>query len=81
MKNEDIWGVLMTELFNEGGTGITGDEKLLIFDLLTLLINPRLSRGVFCEELDECLQTKDSWGGLMTELLNGGGTGITSGYN
>ena len=50
----------MTELFNEGGTGITGDEKLLIFDLLTLLINPRLSRGVFCEELDECLQTKDS---------------------
>ena len=35
---------------------------------------------VFCEELDEYLQTKDIWGKLMTESFNGGGTGITGDY-
>ena len=33
---------------------------------------------VFYENMDECLQTEDSWVGLMTESFNGGGTGITS---
>ena len=32
---------------------------------------------VLYEDLDECWQTDDSWGGLMTELINVGGTGIT----
>ena len=67
----------MTESFNEGGTGITGDDNLLLFELLSLLLNHRLSRGVLCEELDDCWQTYDRWGGLMNELFNGGGTGIT----
>ena len=31
---------------------------------------------VFCEELDECWNTKDIWGGLITESFNGGATGI-----
>ena len=44
----------MTESFNGGGTGITGDGNSLIFDLLYLLLNNRLSGGVLCEELDEC---------------------------
>ena len=44
----------MTESFNEGGTGITGDDNLLLFELLSLLLNHRLSRGVLCEELDDC---------------------------
>ena len=33
---------------------------------------------VICEELDNFWQTKDSWGVLMIESFNGGGTGITS---
>ena len=44
----------MTESFNGGGTGITGDDNSFQFDLLSLLLKNRLSRGVFCEELDEC---------------------------
>ena len=36
---------------------------------------------VLCEELDDCQRTKDRWGGIMTELLNGGVTGITSDDN
>ena len=36
---------------------------------------------VFCEEGDDCWRTEDSWGGLMTESFNGGGTGITSDDN
>ena len=32
---------------------------------------------VFCEDLDDCCQTNDSWGWLMTESFNGGGTSIT----
>ena len=61
----------MTELFHGGSIGITGDENSLLFDLLWLLLRHWLSRGVLCEELDYCWQTKDSWGGLMTELFNG----------
>ena len=36
---------------------------------------------VFCEDLDDYWQTKDSWVGLMTESLNGGGTGINGDDN
>ena len=42
----------MTELFNGGETDITGDDNSLLFELLYLLLKHRLSRGVFCEELD-----------------------------
>ena len=42
----------MTESFNGGGTGITGNEKSLLFELLYLLLKHRLSRGVFSEDLD-----------------------------
>ena len=44
----------MTESFNGGGTGITGDEKSLLFELMSLLLNNWLSRGVLCEDLDDC---------------------------
>ena len=33
-QTEYIWGGLMTESFNGGGTGITGDDKSFIFELL-----------------------------------------------
>ena len=36
---------------------------------------------VLCEDLDDCWQTEDNWGGLMTESFNGGGTVITSDEN
>ena len=36
---------------------------------------------VLCEDLDDCWQTEDRRGGLMNELFNGGGTGITSDNN
>ena len=36
---------------------------------------------MFCEDLDDCWQTKDVWDGLITELFNGGGTDITSDDN
>ena len=36
---------------------------------------------VFYDKLYDCWQTEDTWGGLMTELLNGGGTGIISDDN
>ena len=71
----------MTESFNGWGTGITGDAKSLLFELLALLLQHRLSRGVFCEELDECWWTEDRWGGLMTELFNGGETDVTGDEN
>ena len=74
---EDRWVGLMTEFFNGGGTGITGDGNPFLFDLLSFLLKHRLSRGVLCENLDDCWLTEDSRGVLMTESLNGGGTGIT----
>ena len=80
-QTEDSWGGLMTESFNGGGTGITGDDNSLFFELLSLLLKHRLSWGVFCEELDDCWPTKDSWGGLMTKLFNGGETYITGDEN
>ena len=43
----------MTESFNGGGTGITGDEKSLLFELLSLLLKHRLSQGEFGKELDD----------------------------
>ena len=43
----------MTESFNGGGTDITGDENSLLFELLSLLLKLRLSRGVKCEDLDD----------------------------
>ena len=43
----------MTEKFNVGGTDITGDDNLLLFELLSLILKHRLSRGVFCEDLDD----------------------------
>ena len=71
----------MTEYFNGGVTYITGDDNSFLFELISLLLNNQLSRGVFCEELDDCWWTKDRWGRLMTELFNGGGTGITGDDN
>ena len=44
----------MTESFNGGGTGITGDGNSLIFELLYLILKHRISREVFCEDLDDC---------------------------
>ena len=70
----------MTESFNGGDTDITGDDKSFLFELLSFLLIHQLSRGVFCEDLDDCWQTNDIWGGLMTELFNGGETYIT-GYD
>ena len=35
-QTKDILGVLMTESFNGGGTGITGDDKSLLFGWLSL---------------------------------------------
>ena len=45
---KDSWDGLMTELFNGGGTYITGDEKSLLFELLPLILEHRLSWGVVC---------------------------------
>ena len=84
---DDCWwtegscGVLMTESSNREGTGITSDEKSLLFELLWLILRHWLSRGVFWEYLGDCWWTKESWCGLMTELFNGGGTGIISDSN
>ena len=44
----------MTESLNGGGAGITSDGISLIFELLQFLLKHRLSRGVKCEELDDC---------------------------
>ena len=44
----------MTESFNGGGTGITGDDNSLLFELLALLLKHRLSQGVKYEELGDC---------------------------
>ena len=41
-QTEDIWGGLMTESFNVGGTGITGDDNSLLFELLYFLLNHQL---------------------------------------
>ena len=43
----------MTESLNERGIGITGDDKLLIFELLPLLLKHWLSQIVFYEELND----------------------------
>ena len=32
---------------------------------------------VFCEEIYDCWQTEDIWGGSMTESFDVGGTGFT----
>ena len=39
------------------------------------------SGDVLCEELDVCWLTEESWGRLITESFNGGGTGITGKNN
>ena len=44
----------MTESLNGGGTGITGDDNSLLFELLSLLLNQRLAQGVLFEELNDC---------------------------
>ena len=67
----------MNESFNGGGTVITNDGDSFLFELLSLLLNHRLSRGILCEELDDCSRTEESWDGFMTELFNGGETDIT----
>ena len=78
---KDSWGGLMTESFNGLGTGITGDYNSFLFELLSLILKHRLSRGVLCEELYNCWGTEDSWCVLMTELFNGRVTSITSDDN
>ena len=50
----------------------------LLFELMWLLSRHLLSRGMLCEDLDDCWQTEDSWGGLMNKLFNGRETYITS---
>ena len=80
-QTKDSWGGLLTESFNVGGTCITSDDKSLLFELLSLKLKHLLSWGVLCEELNNFWQTKDNWGGLMTKLLNGGGTDITDDDN
>ena len=72
---------LITESFNGLGIGITGNGKSLPFELLSFILDHRLSRGVLCQELDDCWRTEDSWDGLMTELFNGGETDITGNDN
>ena len=62
----------------EEAKGFIGDDKPLLFELLSLILNHWLSRGLFYEELDDCWRTEDSWGGLITKLFNGGVTDITS---
>ena len=42
-----------------------------------LLSRHLLSRGLLGEDLDDCWQTEDSWGELMTEWFNGRETDIT----
>ena len=71
----------MTESLNGGGTNITVNEKSLLFELLSLLLKHRLSCVLLCEELYDCWPTKDSWGGLVTEIFNGGKTYITGDDN
>ena len=68
----------MTELFQGGSIGITSDENSFLFELLWFLLRHWLSRVVLCEDLDDCWQTKDSWGGLKTKIFNGRETDITS---
>ena len=80
-QTEGSWGGLMTESFNGGGTGITGDDNSLLFEWIYLQLKHRLSRWVFYEELDDCWWTEDSWSGIMTESFNGGGTCITGDDN
>ena len=71
----------MTESLNGGGICINGDGNSFLSEWLSLLLNNRLSRGVKCEDLDECWRTEDSWYGLMTALFNVGGTYITGNDN
>ena len=71
----------MTESFNGGGTVITGYGNSFLFELLPFILKHRLSRGVKCEELDDCWLTEDSWYALMTGLFNGRGTDINVNYN
>ena len=78
---DDIWSGLMTESFNLGDICITGDGNSLLFELMPLLLNHRVSQAVLCKELGECWQTEDIWYGLMTELFNGGETYITGNDN
>ena len=49
----------------------------LLFELMWLLSRHLLSWRLLCEDLDNCWQTEDSWGGLMTRLFNGIETDIT----
>ena len=35
---------------------------------------------LLCDDMDDCWLTEDSWGGLINESFNGGGTGITGNY-
>ena len=68
---EDSWVRLMNGWFQGGSVGITGDDNSLLFYLMWLLSRHFLSRGLLGEDLDDCWQTEDSWGGLMIKLFNG----------
>ena len=52
-------------------------QRSLLFELFWLLSSHLLSWGLLCEDLDDCWQTEDSWGGFMTNLFNGRETYIT----
>ena len=76
-RTKDSWVGLMNGSFHGGGLGITGDDNSLLFELMWLLSRNFLSWGLLGEDLDDCWQTEDSWGGLMTELFNVRETDIT----
>ena len=80
-RTKYIWGGSQTELFNGRVTVITSDDNSLLFEWLYLKLKHQLSQGMFCEELDDCWQTKDIWCGLTNESFNGGGPCISGDDN
>ena len=76
-RTEDSWVGLLNVSFHGGSIGITGDDNSLLFELMWLLLRHLLSQGLLGEDMDDCWQTEDSWGGLMTKWFNGIETGVS----
>ena len=66
------WILQLLFLVDYGGMVFDGSGEVL-----PVIEEACYSEVVFCEELDDCWQTKDSWRVLMTEQFNGVGTSIT----